>query len=468
MPKITPLATITSGYASTQQLNANFATIVNAFQNTFSLDGSTPNTLNCDLDMNQFAILNAFIPNFNDSGFTLYNGTLGSMAGQNSSSVNITGGTIDNTLIGSITPRNGIFTNITINGNITNNVGFSNSDNVYSSQYVSSGLIDVCSWMPLIPITGSIKGMYYTGPDSSSNPQTYAVSTIGISSNIAGAINGDFTWGTVYNNVFSNKFGLGNGLYTSGLQDMGYGTINSTGFFVNGIQVANTPTNAASLTNLKITSDASNPNTTVNITATGIAVNPVITNSGTNGLDTGSASVSTWYYLYIIVNGSTYAGLYSLSSTAPTLPSGYAIVARVGARYTDSSAHLLRVIQYGNRARYVIGTLPATLPVIASGTQSGWASKSTATVCPPTASSINITTSITNGTGGEVFIAPNSSYNASFGNLSAPIGMAVPGSSEAATTNTDIVFETAQTIYYQTSAAPTSVAAYCAGWTDNL
>ncbi len=42
--------------------------------------------------------------------------------------------------------------------------------------------------------------------------------------------------------------------------------------------------------------------------------------TGANGLDTGSLAASTWYYFYLIYNGSTVAGLLSASATSPTMP----------------------------------------------------------------------------------------------------------------------------------------------------
>ena len=47
------------------------------------------------------------------------------------------------------------------------------------------------------------------------------------------------------------------------------------------------------------------------------------TGTGLNGLDTGSLAVTKFYYIYIINNGSTTGAIASLSSTSPTLPSGY-------------------------------------------------------------------------------------------------------------------------------------------------
>lgn len=57
MPKLT-LPTIESGYLSTEALNQAFADIAEAFENTLSRDGSTPNQLEADLDLNGFRVVN--------------------------------------------------------------------------------------------------------------------------------------------------------------------------------------------------------------------------------------------------------------------------------------------------------------------------------------------------------------------------------------------------------------------------
>jgi hypothetical protein len=59
MAKKPTLTTVTSGFNSTTTLNNNFTALRNAFDNTLSLDGSTPNAMNADLDMNSNDILNA-------------------------------------------------------------------------------------------------------------------------------------------------------------------------------------------------------------------------------------------------------------------------------------------------------------------------------------------------------------------------------------------------------------------------
>jgi hypothetical protein len=59
MAKQPNLINITSGYASNTALNSNFSALREALLNTLSRDGSTPNAMNADLDLNGNDILNA-------------------------------------------------------------------------------------------------------------------------------------------------------------------------------------------------------------------------------------------------------------------------------------------------------------------------------------------------------------------------------------------------------------------------
>jgi hypothetical protein len=58
MAKKPTLTTVSSGFNSTTTLNNNFIALRDAFDNTMSLDGSTPNAMNADLDMNSNDLLN--------------------------------------------------------------------------------------------------------------------------------------------------------------------------------------------------------------------------------------------------------------------------------------------------------------------------------------------------------------------------------------------------------------------------
>ena len=59
MAKKPNLINITSGYASNTALNSNFSALREALDNTLSRDGSTPNAMGADLDMNGNEIVNA-------------------------------------------------------------------------------------------------------------------------------------------------------------------------------------------------------------------------------------------------------------------------------------------------------------------------------------------------------------------------------------------------------------------------
>jgi len=74
-----------------------------------------------------------------------------------------------------------------------------------------------------------------------------------------------------------------------------------------------------------------------------------LTASGANGLDTGSEAVSVWYHLWVIAKADgTVAGLFSAAATAPTLPTGYAFKAYVGAVYNNASGNLNTLYQHGS------------------------------------------------------------------------------------------------------------------------
>lgn len=157
--------------------------------------------------------------------------------------------------------------------------------------------------------------------------------------------------------------------------------------------------------------------------ATGVNVTAVIngTAGNKNSLDAGTLAASTWYYVFVIYNPTTQetAALFSLSATAPTLPSGYTYFARVGAVRTGASGYLLQTLQYGNRVQYVTlaGSNTPNLPIIAQGALGVYSftptyvAASVSSFVPPTANTIVVTASQYFGGGASVIgLAPNSSY----------------------------------------------------------
>ena len=59
MAKTPPITNVTSGFSSTTALNNNFTSLRDGFNNTLSLDGSTPNAMQTELDLANNNIINA-------------------------------------------------------------------------------------------------------------------------------------------------------------------------------------------------------------------------------------------------------------------------------------------------------------------------------------------------------------------------------------------------------------------------
>jgi len=93
------------------------------------------------------------------------------------------------------------------------------------------------------------------------------------------------------------------------------------------------------------------------ITAKPVVVTVDIAASGANGLDSG-ASAANFYYIWLISNGTTTAGLLSLQAIAPTMPSGYTYKIRVGVvRNTAAGNNLETFIQRDKTVAIVAATV---------------------------------------------------------------------------------------------------------------
>jgi hypothetical protein len=208
---------------------------------------------------------------------------------------------------------------------------------------------------------------------------------------------------------------------------------------------------------------------TINIAASGAA----------NELDTGSVTTNTVYYVYVIYNPgtATAAGLYSLSSTAPTLPSGYTAYARIGAVVTNGSSHFLAVTQKNDRSQFIIGgTNTANSPILATGVAGTFnavsptiINVSISTLVPSTATSVFISAGNTyNGnTQANVLVAPNSSWGGANNGPQGSGGNTWPIYMSGAKTCAvaDILMESTN-IYWCSDGAGGILS--CLGWKDNL
>lgn len=145
---------------------------------------------------------------------------------------------------------------------------------------------------------------------------------------------------------------------------------------------------------LDIRNDATTPNSKVRILADelnlqdasgnglkarNVSVTADITTSGAGGLDTGSEANNTWYYLWVVGNGTTVAGLLSTSATTPTMPAGYAYRARVGAVRNESTGHFMTFVQLGSTVARQSTT------VLTNGLNFPFAAVSLTAAVPPTA-----------------------------------------------------------------------------------
>jgi hypothetical protein len=203
-----------------------------------------------------------------------------------------------------------------------------------------------------------------------------------------------------------------------------------------------------------------------------VAVAPSIAASGVNGLDSGTSSASTWYSLWVIWNGSTVAGLLSLSATAPTLPAGYTHKARVGWIRTDATANKfpLGFTQAGKNVRYKLlaGSNLINLPVFASGILGNvvtptYSAASVANFVPPTASIAHVTA--TGGLQGVAMVAPSPSYGSYNSSNPPPIATLNPTTGQYTPVSGALLLESSS-LYVASTAGSASFNIY--GWEDNL
>lgn len=190
--------------------------------------------------------------------------------------------------------------------------------------------------------------------------------------------------------------------------------------------------------------------------------------SGANGLDTGASTVSTWYSVWVIWNGTTVASLLSLSATAPTMPGGYTHKARIGWVRSDATVNKfpLSYNQAGNRAQYKVaaGSNVTAKPTMASsGVDILETAVSVVNFVPATASSIITVVSLGTAAAGtfSVYVGP------SVGDTITS-GMATVSTLPGQYFQTDILLQ-ASTIGWNVNASSTgSATLFCDGWVDNL
>lgn len=144
------------------------------------------------------------------------------------------------------------------------------------------------------------------------------------------------------------------------------------------------------LTGLTLSNDAGTPNTVFDI-AIGAAADSTNTDiirltsaytksngawavgTGNGGIDTAAVAASTWYHVHVIRRPDTGVVdvLFSLSATAPTLPTNYTQFRRIGSIKTDGGGNWIAFIQRGDSFRWgvPVNDLNAANPGVAAVTR---------------------------------------------------------------------------------------------------
>ena len=189
-------------------------------------------------------------------------------------------------------------------------------------------------------------------------------------------------------------------------------------------------------------------------------------------LDTGSPGTSRWLQVWAIGKADGTVSAVLTASAAPTapspLPTDYVYYARVGAVRIDASARVVRSMQRGMDARWVVqgsGSTP-NLPVMASGiagsnTAPTWAPVAWAAFAPPTATQVDV---MAYAVGAVVIAAPNSSYGNDTSTTNPPPCQA--SVSLAYVKSICRMFLESSNIYWASNGG--SQALFSLGWTDGL
>ncbi len=126
---------------------------------------------------------------------------------------------------------------------------------------------------------------------------------------------------------------------------------------------------------------------------------------GLNGLDAGAAAANTWYYGYLISDGTTVGTLTSLSATAPTLPTNYIFKKLVSVFRVNGSTQVVAFAQSGS----MISIIQTNIFTNTTGVTT-YTGVDVSAAVPPIATSLFglVGTSISSATDKAVFVACSS------------------------------------------------------------
>lgn len=309
------------------------------------------------------------------------------------------------------------------------------------------------------PTIAKIQGTAITGTTGSANVVLSTGATIASPTISAAALTGNST--AVAPTIADNSTRIPN---TAFLQSF----ISAQGSFTKLTGVWSSNTTATYTANQIVLQNASNQPFLA--TSFGQILNTAT--SGAGGLDAGSTAASTWYYIWAIYNGTTQSILMSLSTSAPTMPSGYTYKARIGSLWLDGSKNIRGFIQFGRTIQHVVGSnLVSGALVVVSGASGNvstptWSSAVVTALIPPTSAKITISLHGVD-LGGTCMAAPNSNYGAANSANPPPLQLAAGNANNLfSTIMGTFVCEQTTFFYYAATGSPSYMAVI--GYEDNL
>ena len=177
-----------------------------------------------------------------------------------------------------------------------------------------------------------------------------------------------------------------------------------------------------------------------------------VAGSAANGRDqAGAFTTSTFIHLWIISNGTTTAGLWSASASAPTLPSGYTYKAYAGAWYFDSNSLLRHGSQFKDEHRYTVGFKDAAAVALTT------TAVSLTPTIPANATKARML-SVGNSAGQAVFFSPTFFTGANAAGFAGQSAFVVQSSNtgNAGSTADEIPVLTANTLYWACGSTQTT------------
>jgi hypothetical protein len=239
--------------------------------------------------------------------------------------------------------------------------------------------------------------------------------------------------------------------------------------------------------NIILRSNSSNPTYQVDVTADSLVLQHTTSaqtylqvqsvsrtinfdSTGVDGLDTGigpGSLLATWYYLFIISDGTNTRGYASLTAT-PTLPAGYVYRALLGCVFNKTAAtNDLTLFIQSNRETFIAqGTIVSAAGTIAAATVTGAAATAFGNLVPPIAKKWRGLFAVTTANQSAIWIAPASNR---VGNVYMLLNSAGTNTVDGATYFGGCPFELPLTItqsfYYQISSTGSGTSLFVTGFT---